>query len=102
MGMFDDIEIGDRSGQVKCWDCSLHLYRQGDRVPDLDGVSTYSIAMREGGYVNVIDGVLSSWGVEPTCLPVFDKYGAPYDHETAGGLLGEGYTFESADNEVKG
>ena len=40
------------------------------------GETTYSLAAREGGYLNIGDNVLESWTDTPQYEPVFDKYGA--------------------------
>lgn len=94
MGVYDEIECYERSGQVKLWDCTLHTYRQFDTVPTYDGLDTYSIAMREGGFVNVIQGVLFSWTDEPGVEPIFDKYGSGYEPESSG-ELGDPYEFNT-------
>lgn len=93
MGLFDTIRVGEREGQVKCYDPVLELFGVGDEMPPLFGVipepadHTYSIAMREGGYVNVTAGRLTSWTDEPAHVPVIDKYGDLYMGHTAHGLL---------------
>jgi hypothetical protein len=94
MGMYDEIEFGERVGQVKLWDCVMHTYREGDEIgPPFNG--SYSIAMREGGFVHVEEGRIQAWTETPMAgKPVVDKYGAPYDENT-GGLLGEGYLFDA-------
>ena len=79
MGMFDTITVGEKNGQVKCWenvmiDCSL-----GDTVPSIGGHRNYSIAMKEGGYVNVRKNKIDSWTNEPFCRIVVDKYGYPFN-----------------------
>jgi hypothetical protein len=96
MGMFDDITVGDRSGQVKLWDRLLTEYGVGDEVPHLM-VDTYSIAMREGGFVNIAGHRLISWTDEPTYRPIVDKYGSPFDETTRGeldGILPDPYAFK--------
>lgn len=90
MGVYDEIEVGERSGQVKCWESTLRTVRAGDKVQEVAGYDTYSIAMREGGFVNVALGHLMTWTDTPACDPIFDKYGSPFDAESAG-LLGEAY-----------
>lgn len=91
MGLFDTIRVGDREGQVKLWDDPImRLLTVGDEVPKMTGEPAdrlYSIAMREGGYVNIRDGILRSWTDEPTELPVFDKYGDIYMGVEAHGPL---------------
>lgn len=87
----DDIEVGDRYGQVKCWSNTCATYRVGDEVPDTFDSVTYSLAMREGGFVNVKDRQLASWTDAPRFEPVFDKWGGLT--EFAEGLFGESYLF---------
>lgn len=74
MSLYDDIDIGDRVGQVKLWECMMEVFRIGDHVPEF-AVPTYSIAMMEGGYVNVKDDTLESWTEEPQYTPVVNKWG---------------------------
>lgn len=98
MGMFDDITVGDRTGQVKLWDCLLTQYGVGDEVPHLMA-DTYSIAMREGGFVNVTGHKVASWTDEPIFRPVVDKYGALFDETTRGeldGILNDPYNFRGS------
>ena len=68
MGMFDDVHVGQRVGQVKLWECSLNTYRVGDQVSsEYSRDGSYSITMKEGGYVNVLEDHILSW----TDTPVF-------------------------------
>jgi hypothetical protein len=59
-------------------------------VPNHEGHSTYSIAMREGGYVNIINGEIFpdemlAWTTHPLPeAPVFDKWGDPFTSEAHG------------------
>ena len=95
MGSFDYIEVGDKDGQVKLWDCELVMYRVGDTVPQ-DG--DFSIAMREGGYVNIQDGKLKSWTDAPEFTAILDKWGAEFSPEDVSrGLLGGDYFFEETE-----
>jgi len=76
MGMFDTVT--DNKGfddQVKIWDSVMATYTIGDNVPPVKGNTTYSIAMRKGGFINVADGVILEWGSNPLDAPVFDKWG---------------------------
>jgi hypothetical protein len=95
MGMYDDIEVGDRYGQVKLWSCTMETFHQGQEVPEAEG-ETFSIAMREGGYVYIVGGIVSDWQNLPmTNAPIVDKYGTPFEAD-AEGLFGERYFFEEA------
>lgn len=92
MGVYDSLPGGQ---QVKCWWCDMRLVKIGDAVPELDCERSYSIALREGGYANVLDCTLVSIADTQECDfdPVFDKYGDPFD-PTWEGSLGESYLFE--------
>ena len=86
MGMFDTIVLdavpsmglSQVEAQVKLWDRKLHAYHIGDEVPRLDFVdspTTYSIALREGGFVNIKERFIESYSSSPTYHHVFDKWG---------------------------
>lgn len=87
---FDTFTDGNRNGQVKIFNLKtikssmLHQFRVfkiGDKVPflfDFDDRQTFSIAMREGGFVNIQEGRFLSWTEEPLSKDVFDKWGARY------------------------
>lgn len=88
MSLYDTIQVGDREGQVKLWDCEMRYYKIGDK--DGYGIAeNYSIAMREGGYVNIHDHRIVSWTNEPANDLVLDKYGAEFNPDTFQGLMGE-------------
>ena len=89
MGLFDDISVGDRRGQVKLWSSQMYSYKKGSVVPELpEGPMDYSIVMREGGYVNVSkENKILSWTDEPQFTAVLDKYGSPFSEDS-------GYFFE--------
>lgn len=78
MSTYDTVVAGDREGQVKCWFCDMAIYSVGCWVPSVNGAVTYSVAMREGGFINVIKNILESWTEKPRCEPVFDKWGNPW------------------------
>ena len=91
--MYDDIEVGERYGQVKLWNCEMAMYHLGDKVPE-DG--DFSIAMREGGYVNVQDGKIKSWTDASEFKLILDKWGADFSPEDISrGILGEDYFFNN-------
>lgn len=90
MGFFDTFyDAGGQEGQVKLYDNRLRTFRIGDKVPPLrmeeafstklyQG-STYSIAMREGGFVNIKEQVFVSWSKDYAhYVPVFDIYGGDF------------------------
>src|SRR3954462_11274251 len=65
MGMYDQIEVGGRHGQVKLWDNQLTTFKLGDIVPPVRmNVPDFEIAMREGGYVHVRALKITGWDDE--------------------------------------
>lgn len=96
MGVYDTIIAGDKEGQVKLWDCNLVTYRVGDKVRGSAAgfPENYSIAMREGGYVNIHSGILVSWTDKPLHSPVLDKYGEQLTKESTG-LFGDSYVYRT-------
>ncbi len=75
MGLYDIIKVGDLEGQVKCWGCEMKYIHVGDIIPMIDNKNSYSIAMREGGFVNVIDGRIASWTSHSSQEFIYDKWG---------------------------
>ena len=75
MGVYDTIRIGKKAGQVKLWDCSLREYGRGDMIPEFQGHVSYSIIMREGGFVNIKKRRIEGWTQKPTHRLIFDKWG---------------------------
>lgn len=77
--MYDEVIAegrGDQGlGQVKLWQNLLHEYHLGNKVPAVHGKTTYSVAMREGGFLNIVKRVLVSWTDEAEQDPVYDKWG---------------------------
>lgn len=85
MGAFDWVELPNGEwGQVKCWGRILDSYRPGDNVGPVDNVGTYSIALIEGGYLNVSDDVFTDVTDEPRYTRIFDKWGDEYEPECYG------------------
>ena len=88
MGMFDTFVASDgsgREGQVKCFGCNLDMFQVGHKVGPLEAFETYSIAMREGGYVNVYECYYQDWTLTYRYPAIFDKWGRPFDpdiHDT--------------------
>lgn len=107
MGLYDTVKIGEREGQTKCWRNELHTFSLSDEVGRIDGFLSYNIAMREGGFVWVRDGLILGWQFEPAIgFPTFDKYGLEFTPTTRGELdevIPDPYFFSSADDpkEVK-
>ena len=77
MGVYDTIIVGDREGQVKLSD-DFATYRVGDTPAWFLPFSSYSIAMREGGFVNVTENHIVSWTDAPEHAAVIDKYGGSF------------------------
>lgn len=92
MGAYDEIVVGERVAQVKLWDNQLTHYTLGDEVPNVgEGITTYSVAVREGGFVNVNDGRIESWTDIPKHVVVLDKWGAMFDPDGTRGIMNEPY-----------
>lgn len=102
MGSYDTIHTGDRCGQVKCFGKGLGDYHLGDTValvhPPQDAASyeawlagedrpeqlderrDFQIAMGEGGWLVVRDGLIASWEDLPVVgLDQLDTLGRPFD-----------------------
>lgn len=84
MGIYTTISDNDsgREGQVKLWNDSMAaaFITFGANVPDIIGHDTYSVAMREGGFLHIRGCVLESWEDQPIeGYMVLDKWGGPYD-----------------------
>ena len=87
MGVYDTITIGERTGQVKCFGCDMLNLTTGNVVAGV--TESFSIAMREGGYVNIVNGAIVDWTDQPTQGRVIDKWGDPFGPESVGMLGGE-------------
>jgi hypothetical protein len=86
MGMFDTIIVGDKDMQVKCFYCDLDVYKIGDKVPDINGDSTYFIVGREQLIAQVVNGELVSLSeydsnIQFSTIPVYDKFGNEFFFE---------------------
>lgn len=66
---------GRRIGHVRAWSCTGRQYANGDAVPHLRNVSTYSVPTVEGWWINVVDGRIESWSAKPVMDTVGDLYG---------------------------
>jgi hypothetical protein len=87
MGLYTTIVCDGKQGQVKLWndhpDYVMTVGTLGGSVPRVDGKNTYAIAMREGGFVHVTNGIIAGWfgEVQGGAFPVYDKYGRSWDGE---------------------
>lgn len=82
MSVYDIIKIGGCEGQVKCFthkEKCMKSYSVGDYVGTVwisgEEVTNYSVAMREGGYINVACGEIWGWTKRPKHKHVIDKWG---------------------------
>jgi|GEM_PF-6994173 len=91
--MYDTIFVDNKEGQVKCWECVMADFQQGSVVDPIDDCETYSIAMREGGFVSIRELTVESWTDEPIYQPVFDKYGCPFNPKDQKELFNEPYFY---------
>lgn len=92
---YDTIEIEAgvelKEAQVKVWNCLQGKFTVRSFVPPLGKLKTYSIALREGGFVNVYNRKIVCWTEDPAYV-VFDKWGNPFSKKTKG-LLNEPYFY---------
>ncbi len=83
MGTFDTVHDGDRYEQVKLWGKGLRYLHVGDRVGlprgGLGTTGTYSVAMVSGGFVHVLDGVITGWHEAPGAGPQLTTSGGRFD-----------------------
>ena len=97
MGMYSRIYLDDKSGQVKLWDGDDAYIGVACQVPSHRAAHTYSIAMREGGFINVKNCTLHSWTSTPAYDIVFDKWGHRYIDGTCNSptaeILGDKYHY---------
>jgi hypothetical protein len=89
---YDTISVDGKVGQVKLWGCEMIEYEKGDAPPAIP-VRDYSIAMREGGYVNITNDKIQSWTDKPEWGVVFDKWGQHFNEEVSKGLMDDDYFF---------
>jgi len=81
MGAYEMLPNGQ---QVKCWWCEMRGLNFGDTVPEIDNQTSYSIALREGGFANVSDNIFVSVTEKPDYAIVFDKWGNLFKESTKG------------------
>ncbi|MGY2126972.1 hypothetical protein [Blastococcus sp. SYSU DS0617] len=96
MGTYDTLHDGRRLEQLKLWGKALRHLHVGDAVglprgglaPD----GTYTVVMRTGGFVHVVDGVVDGWRDEPGAGPQLTTRGYRYRPEDwPGGPFGAWY-----------
>lgn len=96
MGTYDTLHEGRRVEQLKLWGKGLRHLHVGDRVGlprgGLATEGTYTVVMRAGGYVHVVDGVITGWVDEPGPGPRLTTGGSRYQPEDwPGGRFGPWY-----------
>ncbi len=79
MSVYSTIRVNDREGQVKLWEDDYRSYTVGSHVPEFHGYGYYSIAMREGGYLNIKNCKVVSWVDMALYRNVFDKWGNDFE-----------------------
>ncbi len=83
VGCFDTVHEGERIEQVKLWGTGLRWVHVGDVVGAPRGGlapgATYTMAMRSGGYVHVVGGVIKGWRDEPGPKPLLTTGGDSFD-----------------------
>jgi len=97
MGMYDELPEGQ---QVKCWHNAMITFHPGDEVPQVSGEYTYSLALREGGFAVIRQGVFTGVFGSPAAdgLPVFDKWGNPFEEPGPADSIGDTeYPYRFAD-----
>ena len=93
MGSYCTFSVGHKSGQVKIYsDDHSEIFIKKSTVPNELEHKTYSVAMREGGFVNIKDLIVESWTSKPKHESVYDKWGGNFADGTVG-ILGEPYLF---------
>lgn len=95
MGVYDTISDSSRDGQVKLWGNKMRTYAIGDSVPSFL-YGKYSIAMREGGWVNIRGRRILSWTTEPLFERRFNKWGGEWGGNTEGYLFQEDVDAQNA------
>ena len=82
--------------EVKCWTEEMVSYKEGDKVYPVNRNHTYAIALREGGFCQIVDCKILGWLEEPySDKPyIFDKWGDVYS-ELSVGIMGESYLFDT-------
>ena len=96
MGVYDTLHHGGRQEQVKLWGRGLRHLHVGDRVgPPRGGLApagTYTVVMHAGGYVHVVDGVVTGWEDVPGAGPQLMTGGGRFDAaDWPGGPFGPWY-----------
>ena len=93
MDSYDQIMVDKKIGQVKLWVPTMTIYKKKDRTPDF-GIISYSIVMREGGYVNVTKSRIENWTDKPKHRYICDKWGNYIKKDTFKMMKEQGYWFD--------
>jgi len=106
VGTYDTLNVeGCEGAQVKCFGCGMAQLKVGDDVLNVTGDPTcriYAIALREGGYLVIINNRIAHWREsEPEGYPIFDKWSDPYGEESVG-IMDEPYFLDEAEDEDDG
>ena len=101
MGTYDTLHDGDRFEQLKLWGKGLRHLHVGDTVGlprgGLGPGGSYTVAMRLGGFVHVVDGVITGWHDEPGAGPQLTTRGYRFDPaDWPGGPFGAWYRYGDA------
>lgn len=92
MGFYTNVMLNEKEiVQVKCFESSG--YQVGDSVEPINGEVTYSIALREGGFLNIDNLILVDRTDKPRFKRVFDKWGSDFNEKTEGIMPGEPYLY---------
>lgn len=100
MGLYDTLDVeGCKGAQVKCWFNDMRTLREGDLVPALTPEAIYAVALREGGFLVIINNEIDRWQKgKPVTFLVFDKWGDLFDSKYPRSIMGEPYFFKDDDD----
>jgi hypothetical protein len=81
-GIFEWLVIDDRPGFVHIWShTDRRTLRTGERIKSekviVDGSESFSVAVQQGGYVNVRNGRLVDFSDQPGYKLIVDRFGRP-------------------------
>lgn len=80
MGLYDTLIDGEKSCQVKMFDCILATYKPGDEIPNIRGAFVITFpdyararfaVIRDGKFEKLVDELTE----EEKKLPAYDKWG---------------------------
>ena len=75
--------------EVECWWREMRNIPYGSEVPRVKGEFTYSIALREGGFAEIVNCKFVGIFPKSSVVKVFDKWGFAMDK------IPEGYLFKT-------